>query len=172
MPGRRRRVQTNMLYLLRPYPLNWEGKARGRLETFVDRLSKVEPYFEAHVQRACFYALNFGRYIGLSDDEMRLLYHATFFHDAGKISIPAAILQKPGPLTDEEFAVMKTHPVLSAEMCLKLGALEEVATLVAAHHEKLDGSGYPRGLKDKDIPFLARIVATIEIYDALRNERS
>ncbi|HTM06904.1 MAG TPA: diguanylate cyclase [Verrucomicrobiae bacterium] len=161
-----------MLYLLRPYPLNWKGDEHKRLEVFVDRLAKVEPYFEAHVQRACFYALNFGRYIGLSDDEMRLLYLATFFHDAGKISIPDAILQKPGPLTPEEFEVMKTHPVLSAEICLKLGPLEEIAPLVAAHHEKLDGSGYPRRLKDKDIPFLARIVATIEIYDALRNERS
>ena len=161
-----------MLYILRPYPLNWEGEERKRLEVFVDRLAKVEAYFEAHVQRACFYALNFGRYIGLSDAEMKLLYLATFFHDAGKVSIPAAILQKPGPLTPEEFEVMKTHPVLSAEICLKLGPLEEIAPLVAAHHEKLDGSGYPRGLKDKDIPFLARIVATIEIYDALRNERS
>jgi diguanylate cyclase (GGDEF)-like protein len=161
-----------MLYILRPYPLHWEGEEHKRLEVFVDRLAKVEPYFEAHVQRACFYALNFGRYIGLSDEEMRLLYLATFFHDAGKVSIPAAILQKPGPLTPEEFEVMKTHPVLSAEICLKLGPLEEIASLVAAHHEKLDGSGYPRGLKDKDIPFLARIVATIEIYDALRNERA
>lgn len=161
-----------MLYLLRPYPLRWQGEEQKRLEIFVERLAKVEPYFEAHVQRACFYALNFGRYIGLSDDEMRLLYHATFFHDAGKVSIPDAILQKPGPLTTEEFEVMKTHPVLSAEICLQLGPLEEIAPLVAAHHEKLDGSGYPRGLKDEDIPFLARIVATIEIYDALRNERS
>jgi diguanylate cyclase (GGDEF)-like protein len=161
-----------MLYLLRPYPLNWQGEDRRRLETFVDRLSKVEPYFEAHIQRACFYALNFGRYIGLSDAEMRLLYLATFFHDAGKVSIPAAILQKPGPLTNDEFEVMKTHPVLGAEMCLKLGPLEEIAPLVAAHHEKLDGSGYPRHLTEKEIPLLARIVATIEIYDALRNERA
>ncbi len=161
-----------MLYLLRPYPLNWEGEDRRRLEIFIDRLSKVEPYFEAHIQRACFYALNFGRYIGLSDAEMRLLYLATFFHDAGKVSIPAAILQKPGPLTHDEFEVMKTHPVLGAEMCLQLGPLEEIAPLVGAHHEKLDGSGYPQHLTEKDIPFLARIVATIEIYDALRNERS
>src|SRR5436190_23011658 len=115
-----------MLYLLRPYPLRWQGEDQKRLETFVDRLAKVEPYFEAHVQRACFYALNFGKYIGLSDDEMRLLYHATFFHDAGKVSIPAAILQKPGPLTDEEFEVMKTHPLFSAEICMKLGPLEQI----------------------------------------------
>ncbi len=161
-----------MLYLLRPYPLHWEGEDRRRLETFVERLSKVEPYFEAHVQRACFYALNFGRYIGLSEAEMRLLYLATFFHDAGKVSIPVAILQKPGPLTPDEFEVMKTHPVLGAEICMKLGPLEEIAPLVAAHHEKLDGTGYPRRLGEKDIPLLARIVATIEIYDALRNERA
>jgi diguanylate cyclase (GGDEF)-like protein len=160
-----------MLYLLRPFPLSWEGENQQRLEAFAVRLEKVEPYFEAHVQRACFYALNFGKWIGLSENEMRLLYQATFFHDAGKVSIPPKILQKPGPLTPEEFAVMSNHPTLGEEMCLKLGPLEEIAPLVAAHHEKLDGSGYPRGLKDKDIPLLARILATIEIYDALRSER-
>lgn len=160
-----------MLYLLRPYPLLWEGEDHKRLAAFADRLAKVEPYFEAHVQRACFYSLNFGKWIGLSEAEMRQLYLGTFFHDAGKVSMPPEILQKPGPLTPEEFEVMKTHPTLGAEICLKLGPLEEIADLVACHHEKLDGTGYPRGLKEKDIPFLARIVATIEIYDALRSER-
>lgn len=160
-----------MLYLLRPFPLSWEGENQRRLEAFAERLAKVEPYFEAHVQRACFYALNFGKWIGLSEKEMRLLYQATFFHDAGKVSLPPEILQKPGPLTPEEFAVMSTHPTLGEEICLKLGPLEEIASLVGAHHEKLDGTGYPRGLKDKDIPLLARILATIEIYDALRSER-
>ncbi|HEY2990641.1 MAG TPA: diguanylate cyclase, partial [Candidatus Binatia bacterium] len=160
-----------MLYLLRPFPLSWQGESQQRLEAFTDRLAKVEPYFEAHVQRACFYALNFGKWIGLSEKELRLLYLGTFFHDAGKVSIPSEILQKPGPLTPEEFAVMRNHPTLGAEICLKLGPLEEIAPLVACHHEKLDGTGYPRGLTAKDIPFLARIVATIEIYDALRSER-
>jgi diguanylate cyclase (GGDEF)-like protein len=160
-----------MLYLLRPFPLSWQGESQQRLEAFTDRLAKVEPYFEAHVQRACFYALNFGKWIGLSEKELRLLYLGTFFHDAGKVSIPSEILQKPGPLTPEEFAVMRNHPTLGAEICLKLGPLEEIAPLVACHHEKLDGTGYPKGLTAKDIPFLARIVATIEIYDALRSER-
>ncbi|HEX9446245.1 MAG TPA: diguanylate cyclase [Candidatus Binatia bacterium] len=160
-----------MLYLLRPYPLLWEGESQKRLEAFAARLAKVEAYFEAHVQRACFYSLNFGKWLGLSEAEMRQLYRGTFFHDAGKVSIPPEILQKPGPLTPEEFAVMKTHPTLGAEICLKLGPLEDIAPLVACHHEKLDGTGYPRGLKEKDIPFLARIVAIIEIYDALRSER-
>ena len=137
----------------------------------MNRMAKVEPYFEAHIQRACFYALNFGKGIGLSESELRRLYLATFFHDAGKVSIPAEILQKPGPMTREEFKVMEAHPTLGAEICLKLGPLEEIAPLVGAHHEKLDGTGYPNGSKGSDIPPLARILAIIEIYDALRSER-
>ncbi len=137
----------------------------------MNRMAKVEPYFEAHIQRACFYALNFGKWVGLSESELRQLYLATFFHDAGKVSIPAKILQKPGPLTPEEFKIMEAHPTLGEEICLKLGPLEEIAPLVAAHHEKLDGTGYPQGVKAKDIPLLARILALIEIYDALRSER-
>ena len=160
-----------MLYLLRPFPLSWDSENLLRLQTFTTQLIEVEPYFEGHLQRACFYALNIGKWIGLSESELKKLYLATFFHDAGKIQIPKAILQKPGPLTEEEFKVMKTHPTLGAEICLKLGPLEEIAPLVAAHHEKLDGTGYPNGLKEKDIPYLARIVAIIEIYDALRSER-
>jgi diguanylate cyclase (GGDEF)-like protein len=160
-----------MLYILRPFPLKWDSESLLRLQAFATQLTQVEPYFEGHLQRACFYALNIGKYIGLSESELRKLYLGTFFHDAGKILIPKEILQKPGPLTDEEFAIMKTHPTLSVEVCRKLGPLEEVLPLVAAHHEKLDGSGYPNGLKEKDIPYLARIIAIIEIYDALRSER-
>jgi diguanylate cyclase (GGDEF)-like protein len=160
-----------MLYILRPFPLSWDSESLLRLQAFATQLTQVEPYFEGHLQRACFYALNIGKWIGLSETELRKLYLATFFHDAGKIQIPKKILQKPGPLTDEEFKVIKTHPTLGAEICLKLGPLEDIAPLVAAHHEKLDGTGYPNGLKDKDIPYLARILAIIEIYDALRSER-
>jgi diguanylate cyclase (GGDEF)-like protein len=151
--------------------LPWDSESLLRLQAFATQLTQVEPYFEGHLQRACFYALNIGKWIGLSESELRKLYLAMFFHDAGKIQIPREILQKPGPLTEEEFKVMKTHPTLGAEICLKLGPLEEIAPLVAAHHEKLDGTGYPNGLKDKDIPYLARILAIIEIYDALRSER-
>jgi diguanylate cyclase (GGDEF)-like protein len=160
-----------MLYILRPFPLKWDSESLLRLQAFATQLTEIEPYFEGHLQRACFYALNIGKYIGLSESEIRKLYLGTFFHDAGKISIPTEILQKPGALTDEEFSVMKTHPTLGVEVCLKLGPLEDIVPLVAAHHEKLDGSGYPNGLKEKDIPYLARIIAIIEIYDALRSER-
>lgn len=160
-----------MLYLLRPFPLLWSADSLQRLETFVNRMAKVEPYFEGHVQRACFYTLNFGKWVGLSETDLRQLYLATFFHDAGKVSIAPEIIQKKGPLTPEEFKVMEAHPALGAEICLKLGPLEEISPIVGAHHEKLDGSGYPQGLKAKDIPLLARILALVEIYDALRSER-
>lgn len=160
-----------MLYLLRPFPLLWSADSLQRLEAFVNRMAKVEPYFEGHVQRACFYTLNFGKWVGLSETELRQLYLATFFHDAGKVSIAPEIVQKNGPLTPEEFKVMEAHPTLGAEICLKLGPLEEISPIVGAHHEKLDGSGYPQGLKAKDIPLAARILALIEIYDALRSER-
>ena len=135
------------------------------------RLERVEPYFEGHIQRACFYTLSFGKRIGLSEQELRQLYLATFFHDFGKVRIPPEILKKNGPLTPQEFKIMEAHPSLGAEICLDLGPLEEIAPLVAAHHEKLDGTGYPLGLKAEDIPLLARILAIIDIYDALRSKR-
>jgi two-component system, cell cycle response regulator len=160
-----------LLYLLRPFPLQWEAEELRKLEAFVEKLVGVEPYFEGHIQRACFYALNFGKFIGLSEGEIRQLYRATFFHDAGKVGIPTEILEKTGALAPEEMKIMRTHPSLGAEICLELGPLEEIAPLVAAHHEKLDGTGYPRGLAGEDIPLLARILAIIEIYDALRSER-
>jgi diguanylate cyclase (GGDEF)-like protein len=151
--------------------LNWGTESLQKLDAFVQRMARVEPFFEGHIQRACFYALNFGKWIGLPEAELRRLYLATFFHDAGKVSLPSEILQKDGPLTAGEFKIMESHPTLGAKTCLDLGPLEEISFLVAAHHEKLDGTGYPNGLTERDIPPLARILAIIEIYDALRSER-
>src|SRR5437879_11943393 len=81
------------------------------------------------------------------------------------------MLRKNGPLAPEEFKIIESHPALGAKLCLMFGPLEEISSLVALHHEKLDGTGYPNGLTGKDIPLLARILAIIEIYDALRSER-
>src|SRR5437867_2160351 len=160
-----------MLYLLNAFPLNWSAESLEKLSAFVQRMGKIEPFFEGHVERVCFYALNFGKFIGLSERELRQLYLAAFFHDAGKVSLPPEILRKNGPLALEEFKIIESHPTLGAKLCLMLGPLEEISSLVALHHEKLDGTGYPNGLTGKDIPLLARILAIIEIYDALRSER-
>jgi len=160
-----------MLYLLNAFPLNWSAESLEKLSAFVRRMGKIEPFFEGHVERVCFYALNFGKFIGLSERELRQLYLAAFFHDAGKVSLPPEILRKNGPLAPEEFKIIESHPTQGAKLCLMFGPLEEISSLVALHHEKLDGTGYPNGLTGKDIPLLARILAIIEIYDALRSER-
>src|SRR5437867_9881561 len=160
-----------MLYLLNAFPLNWSAESLEKLSAFVQRMGKIEPFFEGHVERVCFYALNFGKFIGLSERELRQLYLAAFFHDAGKVSLPPEILRKNGPLAPEEFKIIESHPTQGAKLCLMFGLLEEISSLVALHHEKLDGTGYPNGLTGKDIPLLARILAIIEIYDALRSER-
>jgi len=97
---------------------------------------------------------------------------ATFFHDIGKIMVPAAIINKSGSLDPEERDVMNTHPTLGEKICLELGPLEEVAEFVACHHERPNGQGYPRGLKARETPALARILAVVEVYDALRSKRS
>lgn len=160
-----------MFYLLKPFPLSWSAERLQKLEALVERMERVEAYFEGHVRRACFYALTFGQYLGLGEKELRNLYLSAFFHDVGKIRIPSEIIQKSGPLTPGESKLMEAHSSFGEGICLDLGHLEEIAPIVGGHHEKLDGTGYPRGLKGKEIPFLTRILAIIEIYDALRSER-
>src|SRR5438876_741805 len=151
-----------MLYLLNAFPLNWSAESLEKLSAFVRRMGKIEPFFEGNVERVCFYALNVGNFIGLSERELRQLYLAAFFHDAGKVSLPPEILRKNGPLAPEEFKIIESHPAQGAKLCLMFGPLEEISSLVALHHEKLDGTGYPNGLTGKDIPLLARILAIIE----------
>ncbi|MBI4527152.1 MAG: diguanylate cyclase [Deltaproteobacteria bacterium] len=160
-----------MLYILQPFlPFFAQGVIRD-INRILPELEKVEPHFEGHLRRTCFYAFHFGKKLALGEEEIRLLYSATFFHDIGKISIPAGILNKCGPLTREEFRIMKSHPELGARICRRMGLSEELAGLVGAHHEKIDGTGYPHGLKGDLISPLARVLAVIEIYDALRSER-
>ena len=92
-------------------------------------------------------------------------------HDVGKIGIPDTILTKPGPLTDQEWQVMRTHPIKGRELLGDKPFFRHAADIAVAHHERYDGSGYPYGLKGQQIPFTARIVAIIDVYDALRSRR-
>ena len=93
-------------------------------------------------------------------------------HDVGKLSVPLAILQKPGPLDDDEFAAIKRHPVDGRRLLEELGGFPEaVRALVSDHHERLDGSGYPRGLQADEMPIETRILAVCDVYDALVSDR-
>ena len=126
-----------------------------------------------HVIRMSHVAKILAKAAGFNEQRANELFHAAPMHDIGKIGIPDAILQKPGKLTDEEFAVMRQHPVIGAKILgdHPTGLLKLAASIALYHHEKWDGSGYPFGLQGEAIPLEARIVALADVFDALANAR-
>jgi hypothetical protein len=104
-------------------------------------------------------------------EKLRFCMLCAYLHDVGKILTPSNILQKKDKLTDEEYEVMKEHPIASYEICMRYEKFKDVALVVRAHHESLDGSGYPDGLKGTDIPFEASIIKIADVYDALTRKR-
>ncbi|MCS7203197.1 MAG: response regulator [Thermodesulfovibrio sp.] len=127
-----------------------------------------------HAKRISLYAKLFAQLIGLSEEEQSLLYYAAPLHDVGKIGIPDSILKKIGPLTPEEFEIIKLHTIIGGKI---LDSDPRFTTLVVGkiiaeqHHEKWDGSGYPKGLKGEDIHIFGRIVAVCDVFDALTSPR-
>lgn len=130
-----------------------------------------DPYTEGHVERVASYAVGLGREIGLSPEELRLLRRGAILHDVGKIGIDEAVLLKPGPLSEEEFAQVKAHPIVGARICEPLKQDRLILQVVRHHHERYDGKGYPEGLTGEAIPIAARIMAVVDAYDALTSER-
>ncbi|HOB11654.1 MAG TPA: HD-GYP domain-containing protein [Syntrophomonadaceae bacterium] len=131
-----------------------------------------DKYTEGHTERVSQYAVFLGERLGLSDRSLETLRIGALIHDLGKIGIDLNILNKPGKLTEEEFAQIQLHPALGQQICSPLKALQEVGDIIRHHHEKLDGSGYPDGLQGDQISLNARIVAIADIFDALTTERS
>ncbi len=124
-----------------------------------------------HLRRVRVYALGLGQDLGLAADELEALQAAALLHDIGKLAVPEYILSKPGKLTAEEFAKMKVHPIVGAEIIEQVQFPYPVAPIIRAHHEKWDGSGYPFGLKDTEIPVGARILSAVDFLDALASDR-
>jgi len=112
-------------------------------------------------------SLEIGRVVGLAEKDLHNLYYAALLHDIGKIEISREIIQKPGPLSEDEWQIMRTHPGLGAQLLETFEGLEEVAGVVHMHHEKWDGSGYPRGLKGEEILLQARILALADAYSVM-----
>jgi len=124
-----------------------------------------------HAERVGRYAQAIGRAFGLDSEDCELLYEGGVLHDLGKIAIPDAILQKPGPLTDTEFALMRTHSAEGERICLSLRSVAQFLPIIRHHHERIDGGGYPDHLFAQAIPLGARIAAIADAWDAMVSDR-
>ena len=130
-----------------------------------------DPNTEGHCERLSGYSVQLGKEIGLPDDQLVALRRAGIVHDIGKVAVPETILLKPGRLTPEEFLVVQHHPVLGERICAPLKSFRLVLPIIRHHHEKVDGSGYPDGLKGEEIPLTARVLQIVDVYDALTTHR-
>jgi putative nucleotidyltransferase with HDIG domain len=143
----------------------------GTLTTLVQAVELRDPYTAGHAQRVTHYSLMLAQQLNLSPVDLHWLRVGTPLHDIGKIGIADAILNKPGPLTAAEFEVMKSHTVKGEEMLRHLINLQTIFPIVRSHHERWDGKGYPDGLIGEDTPFLARVVAVADSFDAMTTDR-
>jgi HD-GYP domain-containing protein (c-di-GMP phosphodiesterase class II) len=144
----------------------------ARVRALMVRLAEKDTSTEEHTRRVAALAVEVGEQLGLSPARLRSLAIGGLLHDIGKLSLPSAILQKPGPLDDDEYEVVKLHPTRGEELLLELGGFDESVTrLVLDHHERLDGTGYPRGLQADELDLATRILAVCDVYDALVSER-
>jgi HD-GYP domain-containing protein (c-di-GMP phosphodiesterase class II) len=130
-----------------------------------------DQYSHGHLDRVANHALMIGRHLGLDDDDLDTIRDAARLHDLGKIGIPDEILKKEGRLTDEEWVIMRRHPQIGESIIKPVRSLHHLCDLIRHHHEKLDGSGYPDGLKGEEISPLVRILSVADVYDALTTER-
>ena len=130
-----------------------------------------DPYTHGHCERLSEYSARLGEHLALSEDQLTALRRAGVVHDIGKIAVPDAILLKPGPLTAEEWTLIREHPVVGERICAPLKSFRFVLPIIRHHHEKFDGSGYPDGLKGEAIPLTARVLQIVDVYDALTTQR-
>ena len=141
------------------------------VKAFVYSIELRDIYTQGHSERVAIYAKEFAKFLGLDEEAVEKVYIAGLLHDLGKIGIPDAILLKPGRLEKDEFEIVKMHSILSGEIVAKMDGFADLANIIRHHHEAYDGSGYPDGLKGKEIPLLSRILTIVDVFDALTTRR-
>ncbi len=156
-------LQRSNVELALAYDTTIEGWARA--------LELRDMETEGHSQRVTELTLELARDLGFSEEDLVHIRHGSLLHDIGKMGVPDSILHKPGPLDEGEWAIMHQHPVYAYQLLRPIAYLQPALDIPYAHHEKWDGSGYPRGLKGEHIPLAARIFAVVDVWDALCSDR-
>lgn len=155
------------------------------LKAFTDELEKAEavlcalaqsiegkdPYTEGHCQRLSTLGVSLGKQVGLGEMDLLALERAGVVHDIGKVAVPDNVLLKPGRLTDAERAIIAEHPIIGERICKPLKSFARVLPIIRHHHEKLNGTGYPDGLRGSEIPLTARVLQIVDVFDALTTAR-
>jgi putative two-component system response regulator len=168
-----------------PHELRARARSLVRLKRHRDDLDSAESaimslalvieardaYTDGHCHRLATYATTLGKALQLSEEDLAALFRGGYLHDVGKVGIPDEILLKPGRLSDSEYKVIQQHAGIGDRLCGELRSLRQVRPIVRHHHERLDGSGYPDGLKGDAIPLLAQIMAIVDVYDAITTTR-
>ena len=167
--------------------MNEIKKINSKLRTTYDMLEKAylesiqtlrytveakDPYTRGHSDRVSQYSVLIGKHIGLSNNDLKTLQIGGLFHDIGKIGVPDTILQKESKLTDDEYSEIKNHPSIGAHILSTATIFKDMIPIVKHHHEKYDGTGYPGRLVGEDIPYLARITAIADSFDAMTSKRT
>jgi diguanylate cyclase (GGDEF)-like protein/putative nucleotidyltransferase with HDIG domain len=141
------------------------------IESLAIAIDAKDQTTHGHVRRTQIYASEMGKLFNVSQSEVQALLAGALLHDIGKLAVPEYILNKPGKLTEAEFAKMKIHPTVGGDILKRVNFPYPVEDIVRYHHEKWDGSGYPKGLKGEQIPLIARIISVVDFYDATRCDR-
>jgi len=161
-----RRIET--LFRLK---MHMDEQAKSVVIALARSIDSSQNLRNGHSQRMADYAEQLGKGFGFGAEDLQELRMACWLHDVGKISIPESILLKPGPLSATETKIMQEHPAIGEKICTPIKSFRSILPVIRHHHEKMDGSGYPDGLRGEAIPLKARILQVADIYDALTTDR-
>ncbi|MEW5723965.1 MAG: HD-GYP domain-containing protein, partial [Thermodesulfobacteriota bacterium] len=142
------------------------------ITTLLTALEEKDRYTAGHSRRVTHYAVGAAQYLAINGHDLWVLQTAAQLHDMGKLMIDLSYVNKPGPLTPEEWEIMKEHPAMADRFLAPLPFLKEVRPIIRSHHERMDGSGYPDGLKGDKVSLLTQIVAVADSFDAMTSSRS